>query len=179
MTGLPPAITYRYGLTRSGSVIWAAKPPNAYRLLWIMLNPSTADERVDDATIRKCLAFTQHGGFADLEVANLFAMRATKPKDLFATIKAQGEDIAIGADNDQHIVSALGRAHAVCCAWGASEHSAVQRRALVVLALIADRIAPERILCIGRCRSKAPRHPLMAPYACKFQPFIREGNYAY
>ena len=68
---------YRYALWRR----WA--PGDDYVLL-VGLNPSTADHRRDDPTIRRCIGFARDWGYSGLCVANLFAFRATYPRDLFA-----------------------------------------------------------------------------------------------
>ena len=70
---------YRYLLWRE----WNAKLP---RLLWILLNPSTADERVDDPTLRRVLGFSRSYGFGGLEVVNLFALRS--PHEIRNEMKA-------------------------------------------------------------------------------------------
>ena len=67
--------TYRYALRR----IWL---PAAPQVLFIGLNPSTADEKSDDPTIRRCLGFARSWGYGGLIVANLFAYRATAPSAL-------------------------------------------------------------------------------------------------
>lgn len=63
---------YRYRLTRR-----FADGPCA---TFVMLNPSTADETIDDPTIRRCRNFAIREGCGGLVVVNLFAYRATDPR---------------------------------------------------------------------------------------------------
>ena len=49
-------------------------------VLFIMLNPSTADAQQDDPTIRRCMDFAKRWGFGGIEACNLFDWRATDPK---------------------------------------------------------------------------------------------------
>src|SRR5437868_14686902 len=70
-----PTGMYRYSLLRE----WCADSP---RVAFIMLNPSTADDRKDDPTIRRCIGFAHSWGFGVLEVVNLFAYRATDSSKL-------------------------------------------------------------------------------------------------
>ena len=72
---------YRYILTRT----WDRSLP---ALVFCMLNPSTADATVDDPTIRKCIGFAQRLGYGGIIVVNLFAYRATKPRELYAQLAA-------------------------------------------------------------------------------------------
>ena len=51
---------YRYSLWRQ----WDEGPS----VLWIMLNPSTADVYVDDPTIRRCVGFAKAWGCSRIEV---------------------------------------------------------------------------------------------------------------
>ena len=97
---------YRYMLGRQ----WGAPP----FLLWMMLNPSTADATEDDPTIRRCSGFAKHWGFGGLVVVNLFAFRATNPADLRAA------EQPIGPENDRHLVNAARSCPRVVAAWGAS-----------------------------------------------------------
>lgn len=66
--------TYRYALTWQ----WAPGP----RLLWVMLNPSTASELVNDPTVERCERRARALGFGGFRVVNLFALRATDPRAL-------------------------------------------------------------------------------------------------
>src|SRR5258708_25884820 len=67
-------LVYRYELTRR----WDSRP----MVTWVMLNPSIADAEVDDLTVTKCCGFTQRWGWGGIRVVNLFALRATNPKEL-------------------------------------------------------------------------------------------------
>jgi hypothetical protein len=60
-----------------------------------MLNPSTADERRDDPTIRRCIGFSRARGFGGKTVVNLFALRTPEPRDL------REHADPIGPDNDR------------------------------------------------------------------------------
>lgn len=68
---------YRYTLTRR----WDGRPMMA----WIGLNPSTADETEDDPTIRRCTGFAKAWGYGGMVMLNLFAYRATDPKEMMCT----------------------------------------------------------------------------------------------
>ncbi|MDA8965892.1 DUF1643 domain-containing protein, partial [Pseudomonadales bacterium] len=70
-----PCRTYRYALWRT----WDKTEPY---VLFLGLNPSTADETENDPTITRCIDFAKQLGFGGLCMANLFAFRATQPKDL-------------------------------------------------------------------------------------------------
>jgi hypothetical protein len=74
---------YRYRLWRR----WADGPT----VLFVMLNPSTADADVDDPTIRRCIGFARSWGAGALEVVNLYAWRATQPAELKAAVGPVGE----------------------------------------------------------------------------------------
>lgn len=61
---------------------------------FVGLNPSTADESLDDATIRRCINFAKSWGYDGMYMLNAYAFRATDPRDM----KAFHEPI--GKDND-------------------------------------------------------------------------------
>ena len=96
--------------------------------LFIMLNPSTADANIDDHTIRRCMYYAARWGHSELLVGNLFAFRATYPKDL----KAAADPV--GPGNDWHLEQLIGQANQIICAWGTD--GAFMNRDQEVLALI-------------------------------------------
>jgi hypothetical protein len=144
---------YRYLLWRT----WDASLPHA---LWILLNPSMADERIDDPTLRRCTAFSASWRFGELEIVNLFALRTPYPRDLY-----QAAD-PVGAANDRSIIAAARRATCIILAWGA--HGGYRQRDQAVLVLLAAHTALGPC-CLGVTRSNSPRHPLYI--ARNKQPF--------
>lgn len=101
--------TYRYTLERA----WASIPRY---VLWLMLNPSTADASVNDATIRRCLGFAKSWGFTGILVGNLYAYRSTDPRELWREAAA-GVDV-VGPENARHVAGLIRRSSLVVCAWG-------------------------------------------------------------
>ena len=150
---------YRYLLWR----VWDAE--RGRTLLWIMLNPSTADADKDDATIRVCMGRARLLGYGGIAVANLFAFRSTSPKHLYTQPWPISPADNPGA-NDYYISQVIQHTHNVIYAWGT--HGQLHGRGRVVLDwLHAMGIAP-RALKLNRDGS--PAHPLRIPYS---QPLVR------
>ena len=145
---------YRYLLTRRVGV-------SQSRELFIMLNPSAADEERNDPTIRRCIGFARDWGFGVLEVVNLFALMSTDPKGLL-----DAED-PVGPDNDATIQAALQRADKVILAWGnhASRH---RQRTAHVTRMALDVSTPHHL---GLTKLGFPRHPLLLPRSTRPTPF--------
>lgn len=137
--------TYRYLLTRcwGDPARWAT---------FIMLNPSTADALADDPTIRRCISFAKREGCGGLQVVNLFALRATDPRQL-----TQCDD-PVGPDNDQFITGRPGDPYSalVIVAWGAG--GALLGRGDTVSCLLTA--AGVKLHCLGVTAGGYPRHPL-------------------
>ena len=146
---ISPDGRYRYWLRRR----WREQP--GY-LLWIMLNPSTADAVDDDATIRKCIGFAQKWGYGDLYVVNMFAFRTTYPVEL-----EQAED-PVGPDNDKWILQLAAGARGVVAGWGDSGPRELVRGRLATIVYATRHV---EVCCIGHTKSGSPRHPSRPGYA--------------
>lgn len=133
---------YRYDLGRR----WDEGP----RVLWIMLNPSIADADIDDPTIRRCLGFTRAWGYGGLVVVNLFAMRATDPRELYTA------DDPVGPENDEYLRRHAAGAGLVVAAWGS--HGWLHGRDADVRKILDELNVTAR--CLGHTNAGAPRHPL-------------------
>ncbi len=133
-------------------------------LIFVMLNPSTADAYEDDPTIRRCVGFTKREGFEWLRVINLFAGRATKPADLFKM-----ED-PIGVANPEEWGVARDfyeRGAKIICAWGAEPKAVSQGESFVHL-MQAYQV---ELWCLGTTKTGAPKHPLYLPSDAPLSPF--------
>lgn len=84
--------------------------------VFIMLNPSTADDLEDDPTIRRCVGFARAWNYERLEVVNLFAHRATDPLELLIM---HCKDDPVGPENQRYIRQVTINAGIIICAWGA------------------------------------------------------------
>lgn len=155
---------YRYALTRR----WGDDPRY---VLWVMLNPSSADADTDDPTIRRCRGLSAEHGYDALAVVNLFAVRSSNPARLAAYRDP------VGPDNDAHIIRQAANAELVICAWGAMPLA--RARAREVLRLLADvdsEVGRVDLRCCGITRSGAPKHPLYLRAGTPFTPFAHASR---
>jgi hypothetical protein len=143
---LSPCGDYRYLLWRT----WAPGPVLGLG----MLNPSTADHRVNDQTIRLGVGRAQRMGCGALYVWNLFAWRATDPRELLRVADP------VGPDNAAALAYFLAVVDVVICAWGGDK--AIRGRDQAALA--AMRAAGHAPMAIGFTQAGHPLHPLRQPY---------------
>lgn len=153
-----PCRTWRYSLTRAISDPAAGcNGVEGGTLTFVGLNPSTADETVDDPTIRRCIRFARDWGFDRLKMVNLYAYRATDPRDLWLA------DDPVGPENDHNLSLAFGGSDRTIVAWGANARP--DR-----LAQFAQTFAGWQFWALGLTKDGAPRHPLYM--RADAQPFI-------
>jgi hypothetical protein len=134
---------FRYELTRK----WGSADP--HRLLFIMLNPSIADEQVDDPTQRRCRGFAKSLGFDGYTVANIFALVSTDPT------KLQRASNIIGVENDAYLNLLHSISDMTIAAWG-TWGKILSRGTLVARSLSV--IKP--LMCLGQNKDGSPKHPL-------------------
>lgn len=136
---------YRYGLSR----VWDGALP---ALLFIMLNPSTADEHRNDPTVARCETRARSMGFGGVMITNIFAYRATRPQDL------KRADAPIGPANDAILDYWSKAAGMTIAAWGV--HGGHHNRAK---ALAQSLNVP--LFHLGLTKDGHPRHPLYVSFA--------------
>lgn len=143
---------YRYILSR----IWDEAKPT---VLFIGLNPSTADETTDDPTIRRCINFAKSWGYGGILVANLFAFRSTNPQRLYT------EQDPVGSANDFYIKEYSDKSKLTIACWG--NHGNFINRSEEVCKLVNS------LYCLNINKSGEPKHPLYVKHNITPKPYTR------
>jgi hypothetical protein len=144
---------YRYSLTR----VWDETGP---RVLFVMLNPSTATEVQNDPTVERCERRARTLGYGAFCVCNIFAYRATDPR------KMRSQNDPTGPQNDVAISDAAIWADDIVCAWGT--HGEHLKRGPAVEQML--RSQPKPLSHLGLSKAGHPKHPLYIGY--KVQPLL-------
>lgn len=149
-----PNNVYRSLLTRS----WGNTQPfdGSSAVLWIGMNPSTADWEVDDPTIRRECDFTDGWGYKNYIKCNVMDWRATKPSD-----------IPVGRENSQfnmiEIKSAMIVADKIVMCFGKIDMKYLASSVIETVTEItnhADYLDGLKIYCLGTNQDGSPKHPL-------------------
>ena len=142
--------TYRYALWRR----WAQGP----QVLFVMLNPSTADQAVDDPTIRRCIGFAASWGYGALAVGNLFAFRTPSPQLL------KRAALPVGRANDRWLERLAAQSSQVIAAWG-NDGGFLRRDARV-----RELLGP--LCALSLTKQGMPRHPLYVRSDVRPRPWL-------
>lgn len=135
-----PNNEYRYVLHR----VWDKTKP---KIAFIGLNPSVADERQDDNTVRKCINIARRDGFGSMIMLNAYAYRSTDPKALTT------QSNVVGKHNDRHIAKECKNAAKIVIAWG---NHATDDRHLTLLKVLVG----QQLWCFAKNNNGKPKHPL-------------------
>lgn len=139
---ISPCGQYRYTLCRELD----SNAAKHRTVLFIMLNPSTADSIIDDPTIRRCMSFARREGFTRLTIVNLYALRSTNPKNL------ELHPDPVGPENNIIVLEQIKCHDTVIAAWGANKFAKTRA------AYITFFYGPFK--CLGKTKDGSPRHPL-------------------
>jgi len=145
---------YRYGLKVKLEGI-------GVDVAFICLNPSTADHDSPDPTVSRCIVRCNKIGASSFTMLNLFAFRATDPKDM----KAQTDPV--GEHNNQVIHETALRSGMIVLAWGT--HGSYTGRDKEVVENLQS--FSNQLYYILKTKGGEPRHPLYLPYSEGFKKF--------
>lgn len=152
-----PDRVYRYSLHRQ----WANEPP----VVFVLLNPSTADETKNDPTIRRCMRYAKDWGYGGVIILNLYAYRATDPR-VMRRFLHDGGDI-VGPENDTYIAR-LTKGQDVVAAWG--NHADWERASGVEYIL---RVNAANLSVLKQNANSSPAHPLYLSAQLRPYPWTR------
>ena len=103
---------YRYELHREWDI-------SKGKVLFIMLNPSTADGLNNDLTTIRCINFAKKWGYGGIMIGNIYPFRAKRPKDLKKWVRdCKHSKRFQNWINYRHIMSMVEQADIIVCAWG-------------------------------------------------------------
>lgn len=148
-----PDREHRYLLWR----VWdSSLPPIAF----IGLNPSTADEIINDRTVSRCIDYAHRWGAGGLLMLNIFGYRSTYPKDLYTHPEP------IGSEMDAYLLATIEQVPLVVSACGT--HGKYLDRWQQVMSLLQAHCTylqqqgkPVPKLCyLDRNQDGTPKHPL-------------------
>ena len=155
---ISPCGKYRYALWR----IWDTSLP---LVMFISLNPSKADDNIDDPTIRRCISFSRSWGYGGFSIGNLLALRSPHPQDLWK------DKDPIGPENDKWLVTLKAQAAMVVAAWG--NNGAFQNRDHTVAGMFSD------LYCLKISAKGRPCHPLYVAGKLKPKKISKHSGSAY
>ena len=134
--------------------LWRRWKPGLPMLMFLLLNPSTADEAVPDPTVTRCMARAFAMGYGGVYIGNIFALRSTDPAALYVAADP------VGAHNDAALTEMARDAGAVI--FGCGNHGALKCRAVEVLKLLEPLGKPLMALAVNG--TGYPKHPLYVAY---------------
>jgi hypothetical protein len=146
---------YRYLLGRT----WDQR---RHAVLFLGLNPSTADEKNNDPTVRRCIRFAKDWGFGTLLLANLFALRSTNPIELY------NHKDPVGCSNDDILTLISASAKEVVFAWG-TKGGFMDRDQII------KKIYPNAS-CLGVTKGGHPKHPLYIAASTPLKQFVGSSS---
>lgn len=146
---------YRYVLSRS----W---DNSKEKVMFICLNPSSADEIEDDKTVRKCINYAKLWNYGGIYLTNLFAYRTTDVRNLFTV------DNPLGIENDKYILDIANKVNTIIVAWGNS--GVYLNRSSEVLKLLEN----YKLYCLDINKTKEPAHPLYQKNNLLIKKYNRE-----
>lgn len=154
-TQFSPCRKYRYALWREWDcdLLTGCADDSAHATEFLMiigLNPSTADETLDDQTIRRCIGFAKAWGYGALCMTNLFAFRATEPEDM------KKQENPVGMDNQHHLLQCASSAGLVLAAWG--NHGSFRQQDFTVRQWLSG--IGITLHCLKLNKDGSPKHPL-------------------
>jgi len=150
---------YRWSLSRD----WTRQGEQSNAILWIGMNPSTADAQLDDPTCRREVNFSKNWGFSCYLKGNVLGYRSTDPNNL-PVDPAEAE----GPNNRDHLLKMALQVETIVLCYG-NLPPRYHKRIGETIAMLRDLSA--ELVCLGRNQSGSPKHPLYLSSQTAPQPF--------
>jgi hypothetical protein len=157
--------TYRYRL-------WRMNDQPKKVLLYIMLNPSSADENRNDNTIKRLFNFTNDFGYDGFIVCNLCAIISTNSKKIKNKIILSKLDMTIIKDT----LDKIPIIEKVVYAWGSNNK--IDKKQIYKISSLTELLEQygHKPYCFSFNNDGSPKHPLMLPQNETLVPYLHDGN---
>lgn len=144
---------YRYRLDRE------LESATGKTIAFFGINPSTADERTDDPTLRKMMGFASRNGASSVVVGNVFAFRTPHVHEL------ELMNDPVGPDNQEFHKQIIQDADVLVPCWGGRSKvpASLHRHFDELLSLLNG--AGKPVHCLGLTVNGDPKHPLFLSYS--------------
>lgn len=130
-------------------VLWRVWRQNQHIVHFIGLNPSAADDKENDPTIRRCIQFAKSWGYGGMMITNLFSFRTAFPRELKAST------LPLMPENDRYIRACHQLAEKTVVIWG--NDGSFGNRAQTISSFFHP------LFCIRKNKTGHPAHPLYLP----------------
>ena len=173
---------------REGGAIFSPDRRFRYRLtrrvgdgdgavMFLMLNPSRADETRDDPTIRKCRGFAERWGYGWMHAVNLSPYRATHPANLY---EALPEPRRVRRQNTSMVLETAAGSELIVLAYGnpaerLAKTKGTRGRVGRVTRLLSE--SGSELHCLGVTNSGYPRHPVRIAYDTPLEAYIPRHSF--
>lgn len=141
-------------------------------MVFVMINPSTADETTPDRTVEKCIKIAENNQCTDLYIVNLFPLRTKNVKEVDHYMKntAASDVRPFSEENDRHIAEVMGMLNAeIVVAWGAYK-KIVSTEILAIN--FFKKYKGYNFKCLGVNQDGSPKHPLFLKATTPLIDFI-------
>jgi len=138
---------HRLFLTR----VWNESKP---LVLYIGLNPSTANSSKDDPTVKKLIKLTDFNGYGGFHLLNLFTLITSKPKVLKETFESKGLSEIIHYSAHTFFKDYYDQVECVIAMWGNLVPKQIQFRPEEIKQQFPN------LLCFDINKNGSPQHPL-------------------
>lgn len=143
--------------------LWRTWDDALPKLMFIGLNPSTANETDNDPTIKSCIRIAKHNGYGGIIMMNCWTHISTDPDKLRTGEPSLSETGWLLSNDDSLLFTATNAD--VCFAWGNFKIVRDTSRDKEL-----SRMLPNS-WCLGKNKNGSPKHPLYCKTETKLIPY--------
>lgn len=153
-------------ISPDGRCRWSLKriwEPAKGLVLYVGLNPSRADKKIDDMTVKKGMGFARAWGFGGTMHGNAYPFITPYPKDLAECVREEIEK------NDAKLIEMARLASVIVLAWGSFPQFKTR------FDQVAELLKPWTPICLGLTKSGFPHHISRIAYSTRREKYFLDA----